>query len=245
MAGNENHSDSKDDLSTFIIANILLAIIFSIGVYLQTRIIIVCKKDKHVTWKIDIWHSVVMIACYSIRILFEFITYIIPSLHQYTGKWFCYFASFVQCFVGASTVSHSLTIAIQKYVYNLHRNLIRVVGEDKASLVSIWISGIFSAPLAALFTAKPKHIPALSMFNCLGKEDVISTETNKTYGEKMRSFFFCGFDDYDDHQYGVFDHVMNVTNIIGCFLVSIILLVVALNIIEGLLYYRIFAFMKR
>ena len=81
----QNISDSKADSNTFIIVNALLSVIFSIGLYLQIKIIIVSKQEKASTWKIDICHSVVMIIHYGIRILFECITYTIPSLHEYTG----------------------------------------------------------------------------------------------------------------------------------------------------------------
>ena len=186
-----------------------------------------------------------MIAYYTFRILFEIITYVIPSLHEYTGKWFCYFSLFVLGFGGLSIVSHSLVIAIYKYVLIVHRDLIRVLGEDKASLISFWINLAFPATWAVSILARP-NLPAISsIFNCLGKDVTKSTEANETSGDMMRRFFFCGFDDYDDNQYGVFGYVMNVTNILGCFLTSVMFFAVVINIIESFFYQRIFACIKR
>ena len=135
MVVNEHNSDLKDDLTIIIFTITLMAILFVIGLYFQIKIIILSRKEKDVTWRIDIWHSAVMIAIFSFRILFEMITYIIPSLHQFTGKWFCYFSLFVTFYGFVSISSHSLAISISKYVLTVHQDRVRVVGQNKVSII--------------------------------------------------------------------------------------------------------------
>ena len=249
MAGNENNSYSKDDLDIFIFTKTLIAVLFSIGLYLQNKIIILSKKEKDVTWRIDVWHSVVMIAFFSFRILMEILTYIIPSLHQYTGKWFCYLAWFVQVYGFTSIASHSLVISIYKYFLTVHQDRIRVIGKDEASIITLWINIIFPATIAAAFVARPNGPPfPSSITSCLKKdvEESLFSKSNERLGTRLQRFFFCGFDHYDDDDpYGDFGHVMNVTNILGCFVTSIIFLVVVSNIMELFVYRKIFSFMKR
>ena len=246
MAGDEHTSDSTDDLTTFIITSALLAVLFLIGLYLQIKIIIVSKKDKEVTWRLDIWHSVVMIAFFTYSILFEIITYIFPLYHQYTANWFCYLDLFVKQYGIWSGSSHSLAISIYKYVLILHQRRIRVIGKDEASLIAFWINLIFPVTLAASLVARPNFAADAPISNCLRKGFTISTEGNETSGNILFGrHFFCGFDDYDDDQYGVFGHVMDVVNTGGCYITTLTRLVVLSNVMEIFVYLRIFAFMKR
>ena len=246
MTSDENNSNYNDDLNTFIIASIVLFVMFSIGLYLQIKIIIVSKQGKQnqsVAWKIDICHSIVMIVYFSFRILFEGITYITPPLHLYTGNWFCYFTVWVDLFGLMAMGSYSLVIAIYKYVYIVHRNLIDSV--DKANLISIWGYLIFSALLAVTFIARPNVMASKKQqFACFGKE-VAKLERSKSAGDRIQRFFFCDFDDNDDTQYGVFGYFINIANTMGCFLTAIVLLVMMLNLLECFLYQRMFALLKR
>ena len=243
-----NNSDSKANLNTFIITNVILSVIFLIGLYIQIKIIIVSKQEKDMTWRIDICHSVVMITHFSFRILFAMITYIIPSLHQYTGKWLCYVGYFAIVYGYLSVVSHSLVISIHKYIFIVHQNRIHVFGVDRASLIAFWINLIFPAVFAVSIIGRPWNIlmeyyTISSIFNCLGMDEK-ATKTNKTYIYLLRRFLFCGFDDYDSHD-TFFGHVMNGVNMMGCFITSILLFIVLANIMEGFLYRQIFVYMKR
>ena len=245
MACSENNSDYTDEFNSFIITNIVLTVLFLIGLYLQIKIIIISKQEKDVTWRIDIYHSVVMISLYSFRILFNVITYIIPSMHQYTGKWLCYLALFLNLFGIASVLSHSLVISIFKYVNIVHHDVISGIGVDKASLITLWIHFFFSATWAVTFLARP-NFPAISTIShCLGQQLENSTKANEAFTDRLHRFFFCDFDANDDQHYGVFSHIMNITNLTGCFITSVVTVVIMANIIEIFLYQRIFAFMKR
>ena len=63
--------------------------------------------------------------------------------------------------------------------------------------------------------------------------------------QRAQRYFFCEFEDNDDNHYGVFGQVMDITNTMGCFITAVVFLVVMSNVMEGFVYQRIFAFMKR
>ena len=87
---NANADSSFIDFKSFVTVITTLLILFFIGLYLQIKIIRVSIENKGVNWKVDIQHSIIMIGLFSFRISFEIVSYLIPALHQYTGKWFCH-----------------------------------------------------------------------------------------------------------------------------------------------------------
>ena len=112
-----DENESSVDITTVIIATLSLVLIYLVGLYFQIKIIKISKKDKDMTWKIDISHSIVMIVHFGFQILFETTTNVIPNLSRFTGSWFCHCALFVRLYCMISIVSHSLVTAIHKYFF--------------------------------------------------------------------------------------------------------------------------------
>ena len=246
MISVDNNNESGDDLDYLIVSIISCSLLFLIGLYLQIKIIMVSKRDKDVTWKLDSCHSIVMIVFYSHRIIFEIINHWIPSLHEYTGNWFCHFGLFMNLFGAISLVSHSLTISMYKYVYIVHNKVVLTIGVDKAGWISFWLGLLFPSTMAVSFMARPATPSYSCVYNCLGKEAHKSTKVNESSVEKIGMFLFCGFADYDSHDsYGSFDRFMDITNITGCFITSTMVLIIVSNVLEVFIYLRIFSFIRR
>ena len=229
--------------SSFIISTMILIILFAIGLYLQIRIIIISKRHKSPTWKIDISHSVIMTIYFSFRIFFQKLIDIIPTFHQHCGVWFCYLALFIQIFSGLMVVSNSLVVALYKYLYIVRHDLFCALGGESASVVLIWSNLFIQAALSLSAIVRPSFPRFSSVNTCLG----INIEKSDVSPDSMlRRFFFCGLDNYKEDEFdGIFSQVMNATNITGCFITSVIFFVVLTNLIEMFLYQRIFSRMKR
>ena len=235
------------DLQSFAAAITTLLAFFFIGVYIQVKIIIVSMKEKCVNWKVNIVHSIVMMIFFGIRISFEIITYFIPSLHLYTGIWFCYLILFINLFGAASLLSHSLVVAIYKYVYVMHYDFIISIGPNKASSISAWISIILPLMIGISFTARPSSFLLYSsVLNCLAMKVEKDTHEHRTWSRKFRAYFMCGYVDSTDHDVNkVWDRILDVITILGCSLTSSLLIVIMLNIFEVVCYCRLFAFARR
>ena len=244
MSCEQSSEDTQGDFNTFIIANSFLTVIFLIGLYLQIKIIISSNVERGVTWRIDMCNSIVMIVFYSFRILFEIIIYIVPVLHIYTGKWFCYVALFLKLFGAFSVISHSIVVSVYKYIFIVHQDLIRYVGVDNASLTSFWISLILPAALAVSFIARPVLPSYASIFKCLEMKVEKSAHANESSTEKIKALLFCGFDDFSEIEYGVIDYLMNIINMFGCLLTTLVVVFIIANIMEAFFYQRIFRFIK-
>ena len=114
-----------------IIHILVQVLLFCAGLFIQIKIILVCKKEKDKTWQIHISHSIVLIIYYTFTIPFDAITYFIPFLSQYTGHWLCYIASFITLYGYYSAGAHTLLISVMKYVFIVHDKKVREIGEDK------------------------------------------------------------------------------------------------------------------
>ena len=244
MACLNNDSDLHDNLNTFIITNIFLFALFIIGLILQIKIIIVSKKEKDITWKLDISHSLTMIIYFFLRILFEIITHITQSLHLYTGKWVCYVALFVNLYGTFSVTSHSLTVSIHKYIFIVHQNRIRRFRIDRADVFAFWANLIFPGILAISVIARPSVSAFSSVFSCLGTQDQYADKLNETSKALLQRYLFCGVDDFKDND-SVIGYIMNVVNSMGCFITSVLFFIIMTNMIEGFLYRQIFVYTKR
>ena len=244
---NANADSSFIDLKSFVIMITTLLILFFIGLYLQIKIIRVSIENKGVNWKVDIQHSIIMIGLFSFRISFEIVSYLIPALHQYTGKWFCYLTLFINQLGMVSVLSHSLIIAIYKYIYVMHNNFIHSIGEDKANLIPVWISIILPALFAISFTARPSTILHYSsVLNCLGMGVEKDTQTQKPWIQKLKNFFTCGLvDTTNPDRNEIWNKSINIIAITGCSLTSVLFAIIILNVFEVFFYCRLFAFAKR
>ena len=236
---------SKQDLTSFIIANIFLIGIFLLGLHFQIQIIISSIREKGVTWRIDMCNSIVMIFFYSFRIIFEIITYFIPVLYPYTGRWFCWIALFINLFGATFIISHSLVVSAYKYVYIVHNDLVRYIGGNNVSIASMGLSLLLPALLTLMFVMRPTIPTYSSIYNCLGMEVEKSAHVNESSAVKVQRLLFCGFDDFSDTEYGLMDYFINIINMMGCFISVAIVAAIIANITEAFLYLKIFSFIKR
>ena len=100
-----------------VIVQILL---YALGFFIQIKNISICIAEKSKTWQIDIFHAVVMTISFPCRILFMAVVYLSPNSFLSIGSWICYIFAFEFTFAFHSINSHSLIIAIMKYVSIVH-----------------------------------------------------------------------------------------------------------------------------
>ena len=144
-------------------------------------------------------------------------------------------------------VSNSFIVALYKYLYIVRHNLFCAIGDNIASEVLIWSNLFFQAALSMSAIARPSFPRFSSVTKCFGQKiERSENNTGIAQDSMLKEFFFCGLDDNEEDQIdGIFSYFMNVTNITGCFITSIIFFIVLTNLMEMFLYQRIFARMKR
>ena len=109
--------------------------IYVIGLYLHTKIIIISKNEKGITWKIDVTNSSMIIAHYANIILIHTTNFYSNGFHVHPGTWFCY-ASSAMVYYGVLYVSgHTLVVASMKYFIIVQWTLVRRLGKERVKQI--------------------------------------------------------------------------------------------------------------
>ena len=113
-----NNADHR--VATSVISLIVVACFYVIGIILHIKIIKVSKKEKYMTWKLDITHSILIIFLYTYNVAIHTTTYLVHDLYLYTGKWFCYAAKVLSQYLIVYFGAHSMIISMMKYFVIVH-----------------------------------------------------------------------------------------------------------------------------
>ena len=135
-----NLTDDSDMHPILIALLVAAVVIYFWGVYFHVRIIQVSKKDKDITWKLDIANSIMMLFIFFQAILMHGITYIIIDLYTFTGQWFCYVFKVISTYSNIYLGGHALVISLTKYSIIIHWQKAREWGNEKVAMLYFWIN---------------------------------------------------------------------------------------------------------
>ena len=234
-----NDISEGNNLASNIIIEILMITFFSIGVVFHIKIINVSKKEKDLTWKIDITNSILITFCFANVILIHTLTHWIDDLHLYSGEWLCYTFKVIIHYSLLFNGGQSAVVSIMKYLILVHDDKF-VHRKEELKTAFFWINilhPIFYIILHIILV--PDFYVVYGGFSsvntCLGK-------TKMDY-EKTKWWQLCNFDDELENQstsYTVF-----VLKSLVCKTQVILIYVVQYNFLEIFFYTRIFSKMKR
>ena len=236
------HTVTVENMILGIIVNTFRPIFFGIGTYLQVKIIRVCQKEKDKTWLIDITRSVVMIPLCFFNALFEPINDYFPSYPEYTGVSACYVSAFIYILLPNIVAFHSLLISVMKYLWIVHHEKMRAIGDEKITSWSFWFNLIhallLTIPTILLFDFESSH----SLVHCFGLEEEIAQRYNSS-SAKVERMFMCKLRSGNDADgeasisYVLIQSFCGMKMVYTTFIMS--------NIWEGFFYYMVFKKMKR
>ena len=127
--------DNGDNAHTTAIINVIFQVlVFGLGLILQLKIIVVARKEKDLTWQIYTCHSIVVTISYFFTIIFAAM-YFAPFIPSYTGSWYCYFGNFVLLYCWYSMTFHTLLVAVMKFAFIVHREIMTEFGQEKAQKI--------------------------------------------------------------------------------------------------------------
>ena len=230
------------DLKIFFAAILITTPMFFLGLYLQTKIIKTVKSERAMTWEINACHSMFMIVHYTYTLAFEVFAYVLPSMSEYTGEWFCYAMFFVRGYGLFSIALHSLMICLYKYMFIVHGTLLRMLGEDRIKKIILAIYLINPIFTSVSFMARSPYLePSPTLERC-GVHRSINSYEDVMEDKRWKRTFFCGID--DDKAEG-FDYLLYIINQCYCFFQTLAFFGSLVNIFEAFMYYKIFQYMKR
>ena len=124
-----------------------MVIVYLFGVYLHTRIIKISKKDKAITWKLDILNSISVLFYFNLAFVMFLVTYLKVAskidLCSYTATWICYGLK-LMVFTGRMYItSHSLIISLMKYCIIIFQEKVRAVGKHRIENMFLFLDILY------------------------------------------------------------------------------------------------------
>ena len=135
-------------VTTVVLLWIFGSLTFFIGIFLHVRIITLSKREKDLTWKLDVTNSSLSIAHFTI-VLYG-ITYAVEDLHIYTGEWYCYLAKELRYYGSLNVTAHSLVVSIMKYILIIHWQKVRDFGKEKVTNIFFFVNFLHPFCTAAI-----------------------------------------------------------------------------------------------
>lgn len=129
-----------NDLTSEIIFLVIAICVYSIGVFLHAKIIIVSRTEKDMTWKLDITNSFLLIGHYTNIVFIHIVNFITNDFHIYIGRWFCYVSKAMVYYGVLYLTGHSLIVAIMKYVIIVHWQKVRDFGKSRIKELFFWLN---------------------------------------------------------------------------------------------------------
>ena len=220
--------------------------IFTIGIFLQVKVIVALKRDQPQAWEMKLADSVVQVLHWSLKLFLGSVYYIQPSFFDFFGAWFGYFLLFVMWFGSFEMLFHSLYISIHKYIFIVHNETVNRIGERKTKgrLLLVYLIILTSWTLSYTARAPSSAFPIISKFSpshASVTDDILSIE--EAIENPASQTFTCGINDPD--QKYMENVIANIVTKLLCSGQNIITFVIALNILEIFFYFSIFRYMNR
>ena len=235
------------DISQVVLYIVFLSIVFLIGMSLQIKIIKSARKEKPVTWRTEIFHSIIMIIHFTLIIFVESLVYMIPD---YTGGWWiCMLFRFIRRFGVVMITSHSLLISVHKYIVVVNRIDDNPERKTLETVLLVLYSTFSILWTVATFIRNFSSIPIFSTSeNCfsLGKWFGQHTDENSDTSQGSQSSLFAGFCKFgrNKENYNE-DNIIFFMTELYCIAHTCLKVMIYFNIFEGLVYYKIFRFINR
>ena len=219
--------------------------IFTIGIFLQVKVIVALKRDQPQAWEMKLADSVIQIVHWSLKLFLGSIYYIQPTFFDFFGEWFCFLLLFVMFFGSFEMLFHSLYISIHKYIFIVQSETVNRIGECKTKRFLQWAYFILLLAWSISYTIRGNFIefgitsrcshPSVKMTDDkLSIEEPIETQNTHT--------FTCGIDDLDPKKDNIIENIMKK---ILCPTQNIITFLLSLNVFEIFFYLSIFRHMNR
>ena len=244
---NYNEELNTKDILSEVVMGVVLLCLYCGGVYFHVKIIQVSRKEKELTWKIDISNSVFLMTHFFHSIFIYSLTNLVSNLHTYTGNWFCYFSKLLTAIGSSHSTGHSFVISLLKYVIIVHyQSTVTNAMKEKLKSIFFWMNILYPFIFFGIFNIiEPNFMfvyEGISTANrCLGKSEIISNIKSNASAIKLHTICIL----LEPHDPGFLEYGIFIIRKAICWIQVIFMYLNIWNLIECLIYIRVFSFMRR
>lgn len=215
----------------------LKIVILIVGGYLHLKVYRLMKHENGLLKDITQLLVCSQMIFWPFLVSFTTITDFIHPMSEVVGKWFCSIGSFVFYFLGNIITSHSFLAALMRYFFIVHREMITKFGKEKAKRLFLSLALILPLIMAIWKIVDGTELDSMSFINkCNGKHHNVFLLETSTSNVARRNF--CGFENYDSSK-DVWNQGLSIIHRISCVANQVIMIIMGLNVSEGLIYCRI------
>ena len=213
-----------------------------IAEFLQVKVFQLMKKEKGVVKDITQVVVCAQMVFWPFWIFFASLTDFIHPINKIFGSWFCHSSTFIFRILTNIISSHSLISALLRYVLIVHEEVTHKHGKKKVQDFFFFLSIMMPVFMTIWEAIEGPDLDGLSFVNkCHGKHHrVFLTDTSSLNVGKRN---FCGFIDYKTK--GIWSKILAVIHQASCITMNIAHLIIGLNILEGIVFFRIFSHIRR
>ena len=200
------------------------------------------KKENGVVKNITQLVVCVQIVFWPFWIFFATLTDFIHPINEIVGSWFCHGSTFLFRALANIMSTHSLISAMMRYVFIVHKDVAQKHGRTRIQNFFYLLSILIPLLMAIWEMIEGPDLDGMSFVNkCFGKHHRVFLSDTSSLNVAKRNF--CAFTDYKTT--GIRSKILATFRQTSCIAMNIFHLIIGLNILEGIVFFRIFTHIRR
>ena len=213
-----------------IVFFIIKSLLIILGEYLHYKVLVLIKEENGITKNVAKLFVLTQMIFYPSQVIMMTLTDFIHPLSEIIGRWICTLYFFSSFFCAIIISSYSFIAALMRYFFILHQPKVQKIGKEKVKGFFLFFM-IFNAILMTVW---------------LGIENIETSKVSymdKCYGIHHKSFLIKtstlnSFSENKDNNLAIIKRISKI-------LMFSVIIIMGLNISEGILYFRILHYMNR
>ena len=210
-----------------------------IGICFHFKKLKIVQSQKDITWELEIYNSVVCIIYWPLLILFDAIKYVCPTFDESMVTGILQFAWFIRSLCTFIILSHSLNVALYKYYIIVIKRPIHDI--DKYMELK-YLSVLISFPILLAVASFFKNIEYMG-YSESSRHLCQTEELNEKSKFSVQDIIFGNFNDNDYFKRN--SKIFYIWTEVYCIIQFLLTSIIATNILEGFVYYKMFQSAKR
>jgi len=230
-------------------SNLLASIFFLIrlafvvlGEFLNIKIFLLMSKETCLVQDVVRVFAATQIAFLPTMLILNTGTDIFHPLNEIVGQWFCTIAWFLTHVFGTIIVFNSLVVAAMRYCFIVHEDKVKLYEKKTVKNCFFWLS--IGIPLFMIIweATNEDELDVISTINkCYGndhKKFLIDNARSDKFQNKICDYTVAGKVD-------TFSKIIATLRSVSCITNKVVLILMTLNITEGVLYYKTLSHINR
>ena len=217
----------------------------TIGIFLCVKVLNVAKKEPNIVTemvKIFCWTQIIF---QPILVFFDLTINLLHPVNEFIGHWYCSLGWFFYSLSTKLILTNSFFTALMRYFFIIHNHIVNKYGKEKVKRYFLYFSLMACMFHVLVEVIDNKELSRLSFINkCYGKDHkvfLIETSTLNVLKRKFWEIESNAFEKYGEEMEVIFSMVLKTMRLFK----TLVFLLTGFNVIEGILYFKVFSYMQR